>query len=88
MYVLDEQGKKNQIEEYAEKMIEREKYDRLQNDNPLKGEFDDIIGVIETEKHRPKHIFREENEFDNIVEAVILEKSPRKRQSDFDDIFG
>lgn len=83
-----QEGKKNQIERYAEMMIDREEYDELQSGNPPKGEFDDLCNVLSMEKSRPKHINKEANDFDGIIEAVTLEETPRRKESDFDDIFG
>lgn len=87
MYILDEQGKKNQIEEYAEMMIDREKYDKLQSGNPPKGEFDDLCNVVSMQRSRPKHINNEPNDFDGIMEVIAFEGKPGREKSEFDDIF-
>lgn len=82
MYRLDKQGQKNQIEQYAERMIEREKYDQMQKkDIDALKEFD-VFGS-------GRRTFEKPNEFDNVFNAVVLEQSPLQRdKSDFDDIFG
>lgn len=81
MYRLDKQGQKNQIEQYAERMIEREKYDQMQKQDQKALEEFDVFGS-------GRRTFKEPNEFDNVFDAVVLEQSPpQRKKSDFDDIF-
>lgn len=78
---LDEKGQKNQIEQYASRMIEREEYEKQRKkDEEYLKEFD-VFGS-------GRRTFKEPNEFDNVFDAVVLEQSPpQRKKSDFDDIF-
>lgn len=60
MYRLDKQGQKNQIEQYAERMIEREKYDQMQKkDIDALKEFD-VFGS------GTEHYISDNTDFDDV----------------------
>lgn len=82
MNMIDNKGQKNQIEQYAEMMIQREEYDKMQKKDLAALKEFDVFGS-------GRRTFEKPNEFDNVFNAVVLEQSPPQRnKSDFDDVFG
>lgn len=60
MYRLDKQGQKNQIEQYAERMIEREKYDQMQKQDQKALEEFDVFG------NGSEHYISDNTDFDDV----------------------